>query len=668
LFVAATFSLIVGFLDVNVSLLRGPYEALSLWALHAPWLATTLCFVAFFSASWLGVSFAGSFLALKPLPLAVSTATFIGLIFSSVIAARLFCTAIQRDFFHSPAAASVFTAVGLVVFLAVALAVYRLARATEGNGRIRVLGRLAGLGAPVMLASAAGVIFLCRASKASPEALPFWGGHLSILLSGFAICTGIVFTLLYLIVRKRDPLLPLGIFALLLIAAPFVKLGLSRGGATAKPEAPEKVVLIMGDAVRSDALSCYNENALSTPHIDRLAKDSVLFERAVSAAPWTVPSVTSILTGLSPMVHKAEGVHSRVPDNVETLAEHLKRAGYHTAAVVGNAALWHINLSQGFDDYDMFGRCRSLGEQLLLAFRVEEDLTWAITETGIRRLGLGSPLRQFLWLFYLDPHWPYSPPAALVPSRESAAKAGASLATHAIEGKKAVDGFRAYLGEVRHLDESIGRLLDQMRSDGVYDNSLIVFTSDHGEAFFEHGERGHATALYDEQLLVPLMIKLPGASHKGRASASVSVPRLMPTILEIVGIDPDAGNLSAGSLSAYLGPNAAGVENDPAVSALSDMWTPDGALLKEGVVFDPYKYIRRVDPAEELLFDLSADPMERTSLAPSRRDLVQRGQELLRSHHEESRRLRQHHGLDEGNAHVVDEERMEALKRLGYIQ
>jgi arylsulfatase A-like enzyme len=318
------------------------------------------------------------------------------------------------------------------------------------------------------------------------------------------------------------------------------------------PQAP--VILVVIDTLRADRLSTYGYRFPTSPHLEAMAQDSVVFEDVTAQSPWTKPSVASILTGLEPNQHRALDFSDHLDGSLTTMAEFLKAAGYQTFAVVANPLLGQrFGFDQGFD------RFRSL-PVVNNAHRVTQD--------GLELLAARDKEKPFfLYLHPIDPHLPYSPPN---PWRKEA------LEWHGVDGSAQPllpsfdrQGFvrltsylffrylqrlphdvpeptanlvgALYDGEVKSADAALGQLLGWLKEQDLYEGSMIIVTSDHGEELLERGRLGHTHTLYQELLRVPMVIKFPKGQFAGRRDKGLwQQVDILPTVLAALGIP--AGN------------------------------------------------------------------------------------------------------------------------------
>jgi arylsulfatase A-like enzyme/Flp pilus assembly protein TadD len=269
------------------------------------------------------------------------------------------------------------------------------------------------------------------------------------------------------------------------------------------------VLLITIDTLRADRLGCYGNQSRLTPAIDSLAERGFLFEKAFAHTPTTLPSHTNILLGTTPLRH---GVHDNsnfiVPSSSLTLANHLKSAGYSTAAFIGAFPLdSRFGLTQGFDVYD--DNYGNLGAQ---EFSYVERKADVVVRSALKWLEQRNG-PWFLWIHCFDPHQKYDPPEPFQTRYKD----------------------RLYDGEVAYVDSALSKLFDVLREKKYIDNTVIVFTADHGESLGQHGESTHGYFAYNATLWVPLFIYAPGLKP-GRSDQSVCHVDIFPTVCDILGL------------------------------------------------------------------------------------------------------------------------------------
>ena len=295
------------------------------------------------------------------------------------------------------------------------------------------------------------------------------------------------------------------------------------------------VILISLDTLRADHVGCYGYARETTPNLDRFAEECVLFETAVTSAPWTTPSHASVFTGLHPAVHGA-GIHSRgfrLGGQWNTLAEVARSNGYLTTAFTeGIAIRGQLGFAQGFDIY-------SDGPAPDRHIAGTAEQTFARAAAWLDRYGR---LPFFLFVHTYEIHEPYGGPGRwrdlfTDPGFEGRADQGPAARAHTVD---------LYDGGIAYTDEHLGRFLDALRQHGLLRNTAVVVFSDHGEEFWEHGAAGHLTHLYDEVLLVPLLIRLPGDRPPyGRVRRQVALRDVFATVLEFLGMPAAAGGTSS---------------------------------------------------------------------------------------------------------------------------
>ncbi len=291
------------------------------------------------------------------------------------------------------------------------------------------------------------------------------------------------------------------------------------------------IILYVVDTLRADRLACYGGPEGISPAVDRLSADGLLYEHAVAQSSWTKPSVTSILSGLLSTEHGVRSREQAIPKRVKLISEYLKDSGYRTGAFTTNAYLIPAaGFDRGFEDFHF--------SQISSRKLTREGIGW------LSEQGKDKPV--FLWLHSVDPHAPYQPTAAFrgrwapgVPAEFGSVEHIRSLGGRPPEETAPfVSPFRAlYDAELAQNDAALGELIGYLRKSGRYDDSCIVFVSDHGEEFWEHGVNGHGWDLFEEVLHVPLVLKLPGSSRRGdRVPVPVQQIDLLPTLLHIAGL------------------------------------------------------------------------------------------------------------------------------------
>lgn len=333
--------------------------------------------------------------------------------------------------------------------------------------------------------------------------------------------------------RRIRPL-SVGLLTLVLLA------GCSRRDeAVARPN----VLVLLIDALRADHLSVYGYDRQTSPNLDRLALESVVFLRAYAQSPWTKPSVPTIFTSLYPIQHRVyEGERMGRAGHLEsdvlgqdcvTLAESLTDAGYRTGAFVNNAHLEEgQGVAQGFGVYHQGNQTAPEIHELFFEF-----------------LGAGDERPFFAYLHYLDVHWPFRPQP---PYDEKFPVEGATLP---LEAKRDWRGLRDRIndglielsnadrekmiarhdGGIAELDHQIGVLIEELRGRGLLENTVILLTSDHGEELFDHGRVGHGGTLFEEVVRVPFLIRLPGGRRAGTEERAARLLDVFPTLASLAG-------------------------------------------------------------------------------------------------------------------------------------
>ncbi|HEX2162457.1 MAG TPA: sulfatase [Thermoanaerobaculia bacterium] len=419
------------------------------------------------------------------------------------------------------------------------------------------------------------------------------------------------------------------------------------------PPAADTLVLVSIDTLRPDRLGCYGGSRPTSPRLDALCAESVVFEQAIAAAPSTLPSHATLLTGLSPLRHGASMSRRRaLPAEIETVAERLAAAGFRTASFNDGGqvdARW--GLDQGFEVYRSF-------ESDLLAPIVDAGLAWLDEVRAADPDG-----RVFLFLHTYQVHHPYRPRARDLAALGAAPYDGALGPTVGYRELLRINRQRllpapedlafiddAYDAEIRDMDRALGRLLDGLAERGLGRRLALVFTSDHGEEMGEHGWWGwHSHTLYDELLRVPLVVRRPGGRSGGtRIAYQARGVDVAPTLLALAGLEAPPGLDGTDLLALVEG-------GEPAATRFAVAEIDGGAAraLRS----------RRWKLYGDDLYDLVADPAERYDVAGRRPDVAGALADRLARAVAESREAAP------GEAPVtLDPEAVERLRALGYLQ
>jgi len=318
----------------------------------------------------------------------------------------------------------------------------------------------------------------------------------------------------------------------------------------ASGESGPLTLLITLDTTRADHLGCYGYERPTSPNLDRLAADSMVYERAIAPGTWTLTSHASLFTGKFVSSHGARmdpqrglplslGVcgpskilqqlrASTISPHEQTLASILHDAGFVTGAIVGGPWMkTEFGLQLGFDHYDDQNIEPSIG-------RLAED----VTSKALQWLSRPEVRHRFLFLNYFDPHYPLVPPeefmAKFLPEGE--------VAPNGADGKLSDRQMRdLYDAEILYTDAQLGRLLDGLQQLGLYEDAWIVVTADHGDSHGEHEVYEHGRTPYQEVVHIPLIVKTPGAATTGRSAKWIQLTDVLPMLLDGLQISPPAG-------------------------------------------------------------------------------------------------------------------------------
>lgn len=314
------------------------------------------------------------------------------------------------------------------------------------------------------------------------------------------------------------------------------------------------VILVVVDSLRVDHLGAYGSTHGLTPNLDDFAADAVVYEQAIAQSPWTRTSFASLVSSLYPSSHGVHGPSDTLVEAIDTLAEVMNQGGYVTGARLNSPDLTtRLGFHQGFDDFEYMAPLKSLGashaSSLLVLYAATRSRAGAllprdgrsvtsyyqdagtVTAEGQEFVLTHRDGRWFLMLHYMEPHQPY-----FRQPRDGRSVARADGDSPDLETVREMETL--YRGEVRHVDAEVGQFLRFLASEELYENALIIVTSDHGEELGDHGGWWHGTTLYDEQIRVPLIVKYPMGYRYVARQRRVAVPGLQhdPTVeLEEVG-------------------------------------------------------------------------------------------------------------------------------------
>lgn len=459
------------------------------------------------------------------------------------------------------------------------------------------------------------------------------------------------------------------------------------------------IVMLVLDTVRQDHLSVYGYERRTTPNLERLAEESTLFHRAIATSDVTLSSHGSLFTGLYPSSHGAHYAANAPPmgqglrRECTTMAEVLAKSGYTTAAVVANygylgpefglmRGFQHVNslepvrLSDGIRNFYLregvrrtLRRFMSDWEFFLDSRRSEEineDAFDILSEAARRK----SPL--FLFLNYLDAHYPYVPPApydrkfsgfdpSFTYSRFDRMQEEVTSLRRKIRPSEKAHLISQYDGAIAYLDSQLGILFDRLKQLGLYENSLIIVTSDHGEAFGERSLLQHAgVSVYQDEVLVPLLIKYPGKAPKTLVTENVSQVDVFPSVLEALGL-PVPRNIAGKSLAA--GPLDGGrpIISESFPNNYMAQFHPRFRRIERALFVGSLKLIRSTAGKREL-YNVTEDPHENRNLYGSQegRDLEAALQDWLETARPSAEPQAP---LPKPSKRVVDR-----LRTLGYVQ
>ena len=415
---------------------------------------------------------------------------------------------------------------------------------------------------------------------------------------------------------------------------------------------PPNVLLILIDTLRADHLAAYGYSVDTAPNLERLARNGVLFERVIAPSSWTKTSMASIITGLNPLDHGVRGPHDVLPVQLDTLAEAFAAAGYFTIGV--NTNPW-LQIGYGFDaGFDVYETFKPDNAPFETAGNVTREAL-----ALLKRAPTDRP--TFLYVHYMDAHAPYRPMPGFPSEPPLVDPDGNPMPDDKLEflyREEALDfpGVQQrvldlYDAGIRTVDDAIGTLLSELSTMGWDRNVVIAVTSDHGEAFREHGTAEHGRNLYPEVYRVPLIFSAPSKLHPGqRIQSQVRGIDVAPTLLSLAGIDPPDSCRGEPLLPVKSGD----VRERVAVSAVG-LNDAIPHLDYVALVSEDYLYVRERQNDRMEFYDLRTDPGARDDLG---------------ANHPQAKRFRdleEHLGTATALRKELDPQTIEQLKALGYM-
>jgi arylsulfatase A-like enzyme len=365
------------------------------------------------------------------------------------------------------------------------------------------------------------------------------------------------------------------------------------------------VIIMLLDAAGAKHFQAYGYNRDTAPNFDALAREGVLFDRAYCQAVYTLASTGSLMSGLDPYRHQVILRKSKLPSTTITLAERFQSSGYNTGTFVANGnASNTFGMTQGFNE-------------VAEVFRDPNYTGWGsdISNRFFQWLDKSKEDRPFFaYLHYREPHAPFNPPEKFKNRFTDPNYTGYRDASYEMRRKinmgevQATKADRDYIiatydENLRYGDYEVGRVINKLKQNNMYENTVIIVTADHGEAFWEHGFQGHNSQMYEESIHIPLVIKFAGKSVKAkRVPQPVRTIDIYPTLVDLLQFSRRQMNVDGHSFIPYL------FSSD---SPETPVMTQTIASQAYGYIENGYKYMVHIQTRKEELYDLKSDPMEK---------------------------------------------------------
>ena len=423
------------------------------------------------------------------------------------------------------------------------------------------------------------------------------------------------------------------------------------------------IILIVVDTLRADHVGCYGYQRDTTPNIDRLAREGILFRNAISAAPWTLPSIATLVTSQYPCVLGIRNKVAAMSDRFPLLSEVLKQYNYATHGIVSHILVsQRLGFGRGFDEYDEGSALGPTGVS-----------SPAVTHKAVSFLQKSYGRPFFLFAHYFDPHYHYilHPKYNYYPSYKGGLRNGESILSlwkkrNDMSANDIKYLLALYDSEIAFTDEKIGMLLDELKCLGLYDNTMVILTSDHGEEFMERGWIGHSITLYQELIQVPLIIKLPGA-RPYVVESCVGLIDIMPTVLDYLGLDLPDG-LEGKPL------NLARPRSITARPVFSETFNPQTnqpghvePIAFRSVTMSSSKLVYDEKKVSRQIYDLSEDPYERNDLSGQHSEQNKRLEALLLKWVKYVKTKRKRSPVQQDESELFTPEQRRQLESLGYL-
>lgn len=392
---------------------------------------------------------------------------------------------------------------------------------------------------------------------------------------------------------------------------------------------PKNILLIVADTLRADHLGCYGFEGVISPNIDRLAEKGTSFTRFYTVVPSTLASFTSILTSLHPKDHGAFRNGIKADPSLPLLSARFRDGGYETAAFIASFCLSaRFGMKRGFDHFDE--RYTKLVTQAdNTAYRKAKNVTNSFINWVDER-DEDEPF--FAMVHFFDPHWPLDPPpqfmkmygAKKLSETEFIERDADAVPPTGIEPNEGeLNYHKLYCAEIRYMDHHIGRILDFLERTGMTEDTLVVFTSDHGETFWEHDDLfTHGVYVYNTNIHIPLIFHCPGYIPPGRVSfGPLSTLDLGPTLCRLAGLTPPPGFQGTSFAELLRSDQETESPRRPVFSEATMPWdaeegAPRPNMLKaKCIVKDSWKFIDfPIEGGRRELYNIADDPRERRNL------------------------------------------------------